>query len=168
MSLQWYVIRSKPHKEAILYQQLLTRQIESFYPVIRVNPVNPRARKVVPFFPNYLFVRINLEEEGASVFQWIPYSQGLVKYGGEPAFVPDALVHALRRKIDTINVEGKKTKNGYKTGDQVRVVDGFLRGYEGIIDANLDGKERAKVLINLLGNRQMLVELADSQISHIR
>ena len=168
MSLSWYVIRSKPHKEEVLYQQLLTRQIESFFPVIRVNPVNPRARKIVPFFPNYIFIRTNLENEGASAFQWIPYSQGLVTFGGEPAFVPDALVHALKRKIDTINAKSEKTTSGFETGDQIRVVDGILRGYEGIVDANLDGKERAKVLINLLGNRQMLVELADSQISHLR
>ena len=168
MSQQWYVIRSKPHKEAILYQQLLARKIEVFFPAIRVNPVNPRARKIVPFFPNYLFIRTNLEEDSASALQWIPYSQGLVKFGGEPAFVPDALVHALQRKIGTINVKGEKTTSGFEPGEQIRVVDGFLRGYEGVFDANLDGKERAKVLINLLGNRQMLVELADSQISHLR
>ena len=57
----WYVIHSKPRKENQVYSQLQARAIETFYPTIRVKPVNPRSAKIRPYFPGYLFVRVDLD-----------------------------------------------------------------------------------------------------------
>ncbi|HEB63956.1 MAG TPA: hypothetical protein ENJ02_00220, partial [Chloroflexi bacterium] len=67
MSANWYVLRSKARKEDAVYAQALQRGLEVFYPRLRVNPVNPRARKVRPYFPGYMFVRVDLEAVGRSV-----------------------------------------------------------------------------------------------------
>ena len=55
MTAQWYALQSKPMKESLLYEQLKLRAIECYYPFIRVQPVNPRARKVRAYFPGYVF-----------------------------------------------------------------------------------------------------------------
>jgi transcriptional antiterminator RfaH len=59
--LNWYVKHSKPNKEELLNEQLRLRRIETYYPFIKVRPVNPHALKIKPYFPGYLFIRTNLE-----------------------------------------------------------------------------------------------------------
>ena len=38
-----------------------SQDYEVFYPCLRIHPVNPRSRKIVPYFPGYLFVEADLE-----------------------------------------------------------------------------------------------------------
>ena len=59
--MPWYVMQSKPNKEELLYEQLRTRDIDAYYPCIKVQPVNPRARKLKPYFPGYLFIKVDPE-----------------------------------------------------------------------------------------------------------
>ncbi len=58
MSPCWYVLRSKPHKEDLVWRQAVSQGFEIFYPRIPAQAVNPRARKIVPYFPGYMFVRV--------------------------------------------------------------------------------------------------------------
>jgi len=165
MSEQWYALRSKPRKEDVLWRQVLSRNIETFYPRLRVNPVNPRSRKLRPYFPGYLFVKADLEELGRSVFQWMPHSMGLITFGGEPATVPPHLIEALRKRVEEINIAGGEVFDGLQSGDAVRISEGPFKGYEAIFDARLPGNERVRVLLELLGTqRQVPIELNASDI----
>jgi transcription antitermination factor NusG len=159
MTAYWYVLHSKPHKEELLAEQLELRKIETFAPRIRVQVVNPRARPVRPYFPGYIFVRADLEEMGKSVLQYVPGSSGLIAFGGEPAFVPDGLIHAIRLRVDEINSAGGELFDVLKSGETVLVHSGPFAGYEAIFDARLPGKERVRVLLKMLRDRKMLVEL---------
>ena len=116
MARRWYAMRSKPRKEDILWRQLRARDIEVFYPRIKVQPVNPRARKVRPYFPGYMFIQTDLDEAGISTFKWMPHSIGLVTFGGEPAHVPDNLIHAIRQRIEEINKAGGELFDGLQKG----------------------------------------------------
>ncbi len=100
MTLGWFALHSKPRKEELLYGQLSQRNIDVFYPRIRVQPVNPRSAKVRAYFPGYVFIHVDLTEIGFSSLQWLPGATGLVSFGGEPASVPDGLIVAVRRKVD--------------------------------------------------------------------
>ena len=165
MSEEWYALRSKPRKEDVLWRQVLSRDIESFYPRLRVNPVNPRSRKLRPYFPGYLFVKADLEELGHSVFQWMPHSMGLITFGGEPATVSPHLIDAIRKRVEEINDAGGEIFEGLQSGDAVRISEGPFKGYEAIFDARLPGSERVRVLLELLGTqRQVPVELNASNI----
>lgn len=48
MPTHWYVLSIKPHKERSVSQLLQTREIEVYFPTIRVEPKNPRAAKIRP------------------------------------------------------------------------------------------------------------------------
>ena len=52
----WYALRTRPRKETLACKQAEAQGIETFNPLMRVRPVNPRARKVRPYFPGYVFV----------------------------------------------------------------------------------------------------------------
>ena len=77
MTDRWYTLRSKPNKEDLLWSQLQIREVETFYPRVRVQTVNPRARKIRPYFPGYVFVRADLEQVNSSSLQWTPGAVGL-------------------------------------------------------------------------------------------
>jgi transcriptional antiterminator RfaH len=131
-----------------------------FYPRLRVNPVNPRARKVKPYFPGYLFVRVDLDSVGYSAFNWMPHTIGLVSFGGEPASVPDNLVFAIRQRVEEIAAAGGEVFDGLKKGDQVRISIGPFEGYDAIFDARLPGTERVRVLLQfLVERREVSVEM---------
>ncbi len=160
----WYVLRSKPRKEEAIWQQLLSDGFETFYPRLRVIPVNPRSRKSRPYFPGYLFVRTNLVQVGQSFFQWMPYTLGLVRIGGEAAVVPDIMIQAIDKRLQEINQAGGEKQAAFHHGDMVAIQDGPFSGYEAIFDARLPGRERVKVLLKLLGQKQLLLEMPAGQV----
>jgi transcriptional antiterminator RfaH len=165
MTLNWYALRSKPLKEDLVWKQLIARGIECFYPRIRVHPVNPRARKIKPYFPGYLFINTDLDDVGISVLKWMPHTLGLVTFGDEPASVPEHLIRALERRINEINEAGGEVLEGLQQGDKIRIHSGPFSGYEAIFDHRLPGKERVRVLLQFLGEpRKLPIELDVSQI----
>ena len=89
MPTHWYVLSIKPHKERSVSQLLQTREIEVYFPTIRVEPKNPRAAKIRPYFPGYIFVHIDLQEQGDDALRWVPGTRGIVRFGAQPAIVPD-------------------------------------------------------------------------------
>lgn len=168
MGLQWYVLRSKPNKELALWRELSARGWECFYPQLRVQPVNPRSRKVRAYFPGYLFLQIDIEQVGISAVQWVPFSSGFVSFDGGPAMVPDSLVQAIRRHVEEINAAGGEQFVDLKQGETVTIQGGPFDGYEAIFDTRVAGTERVRVLLKLLRVRQIKVELPDGQIQRRR
>lgn len=164
MSQRWYVIHSKPRKESFLAEQMELRRIEVYNPQVRVQRVNPRARRIRAYFPGYVFAHLDLEKTGGSAVQYLPGATGLVTFGGEAAHVPDGLLHAIRQRVDEINAAGGELYDAIKPGETVRIQAGPFAGYEAIFDARLPGEDRVRVLLKLLRNRQMPVDLPAGQI----
>lgn len=168
MTIFWYAMRSKPNKEDFLAGQLDSYGIEVFYPRIHVTPVNPRARKVVPYFPNYLFVHVDLDVINASILRWMPGASGLVNFDGEPASVPDLLIGALQKQINDLNESSKSLLDELKRGDKVLVQSGPFAGYEAIFDERIPGRDRVRVLLGFLQRHPIPLELREQQIGHVK
>jgi transcriptional antiterminator RfaH len=157
--LQWYVLRSKPWKETALSNFARSAGHEVYYPSIPVNPVNPRARKIIPYFPGYIFVRTHLGKAGRSAFHWMPFSQGLVCVGGEPAPVSDLIMRTIMSRVSEIwQSKGMEVKK-FATGDHIIIRDGMFEGYRGIFDVYLTGSERVRVLLEMLNARFVPLEI---------
>ena len=167
MNANWYVLRSKPCKELFLAGELLARNLEAYCPVLHVKPVNPRARKIKPYFPGYLFICMDLQSANLSSISWMPGAIGPVCMGDELASVPDELVRMVRKKVDAINAAGGEVLAGLQAGDKVLVEDGPFAGYQGIFDSRLPGNNRVRILLDLLKNRQMRLDLPVSLVKRI-
>jgi len=152
--LEWYVLNTKPHKERQVASLLRTRDFEVFLPLVRVNPVNPRAARVRAYFPNYMFANVDFDVVGLSEMRWIPGLRRLVEFGNQPAVVSDNLVLELKLRIAEISAAGGLMMDGLQAGDRIRIVDGPFVGYEGVFDARLTGKERVRVLLEMLAEHQ--------------
>lgn len=164
MDKAWYVLRTKPLKEEFLRDQLDLQDIEVYCPRIRVHAVNPRARKVKPYFPGYLFVHVDLHQVSPSTLHWMPGASGLVSFGGEPALVPDSLIQVIRQRVNVIEKAGGEQLVSLKPGETVVIKDGPFAGYEAIFDISISGSARVRVLLKLLRSRQLAVELPTGQI----
>lgn len=163
----WYVIQSKPRRENQVSAYLTSQGVEVFYPAVRLKPANPRASSIRPLFPRYLFVRADLGRVGLSALQWVPGAIGLVSFDGAPAPVQDAVVRAIRRRVQAIHEAGGPALDGLKAGDPVRITRGPLKGYEALFDLRLSGSERVQVLLEMLG-RQTRATVDGSALERIR
>jgi len=85
------------------------------------------------------------------VFQWVPGAIGIVMFDGVAAPVHDAVVKAIRRRVQEIREAGGLTFDGLQPGDPVRITHGPFAGYEAIFDMRLSGSERVQVLLQMLG-----------------
>ncbi len=181
MAAHWYTLHVKPHKERFIHERLrspeglpylgesgLERPIDVFFPAVRVKPKNPRAAKIRPYFPGYLFVHADLEALGENAFSWIPGAHGLVGFGGTPAIVPEALIHELRLRMAQIEEAGGWAESNLESGDIVRIISGPFAGYEAIFDAQLPGHERVQVLLAFLSQHPQRIQLGLEDLERIK
>ena len=160
----WYVMHSKPRKEALLRERLRIQRIEVYLPSIRVKPVNPRARKEQPFFPGYLFIHVDFEQISVSELRRIPGATGIVCLGGEPAIVGDSLIQTIQKQIESITVSNNQSVERFKAGDWVVINDGPFANYKAMFDCRLSGQTRVRVLLELLQGQKMRLELSAEQL----
>jgi transcription antitermination factor NusG len=165
MTAFWFVLQSKPRKEEFLCGQLASHRLEFYCPRIPVRTVNPRARKMMPYFPGYVFVHVDLEQVQLSSLRWMPGALGVVSVDREPAYVPESLLAAIRTRVSDFNrFSGNAGPARFQAGADVLIQYGPFAGYKAIFDAGLPGSERVRVLLSLLRGRQIRMELPSNFI----
>ncbi len=135
------------------------RNLETYYPCIKMQTLNSNVQRMQPYFPGYLFINVDLEIVGRSTLEWIPGGGGLVSFGDEPAVVSESLISSIKQRVESLEMDSRKKVVPFHKGDNVIVHDGVFKGYEGIFDVRLSGTDRVRVLLSLLGDRQISVEL---------
>jgi transcriptional antiterminator RfaH len=127
--------------------------------------LNSQRQTTKPYFPGYLFVHVDLNVVSESSLRWIPGEIGLVCFGGEPAYVSDAILHAIRTHVDEINAEGGERLQNLKNGDPIAIHSGPFAGYQGIFDTYLSDYKRATILLKFIRDQQIRVDLPVGQIT---
>jgi transcriptional antiterminator RfaH len=153
---RWYAVYSKPQKEKFAQFHLQSKGVEVFLPQLVLPQSQKRHRRVVPLFPSYLFVRINVLSGESAYVVWSPGVKYLVSFNGTPASVDDDVVDFLKERTDSNgNIQAA---SNLKPGQRVRVTSGPFEGLEALIEKPPDAKGRVKLLMNLL-NRQVQAEI---------
>ena len=75
---------------------------------------------------------------------------GLVRFGGQPAAVPDTVMDALLRREDAASGFHQHDLPQFSSGESIKLVDGPLAGLEGVFTQQ-HGENRVIVLLELLG-----------------
>lgn len=123
---------------------------------------NPNGEKGVDhkLFPGYVLIRMVLTDESWYVVRNTRGVTGFVGPGSKPVALTDKEVAALGiRKNASSDVS-------YSVGESVKVIDGPLGGFVGIIDEINTEKKRVKVSVSMFG-RETPVELEFDQIEEI-
>jgi transcription elongation factor/antiterminator RfaH len=149
---RWYVIQTKPHKEFMVRDALARLQdVQAYLPILRVKPVNPRARKVRPFFPGYLFAHADLSRVGLSAIQWNPGIVRVLGSGDEPVAISPHVIDKIRDRVREVQQQEAFASGRFRKGDRVRITTGPFEGFEGMFDTRLGGQMRARILVEFLG-----------------
>ena len=154
---QWCVVYSKPRKETCAQFHLARRGIEVFAPRMLLPEYLHGRTRLVPLFPNYLFVRIDPAGDCSTVL-WCPgVSRFVTSQRGTPARLDDAIVEFLRERADAGGVIAARAD--LAVGSEVEVTRGPFGGLMGIIARPPDAKGRVKVLMRLLNRHAVNVDV---------
>ena len=148
----WFAVCCKPRQESVAEENLLRQDFQVYLPRMK-----SRQRKrgrwvdvVEALFPRYVFIRIDPSRRSTASVRSTRGVVGLVRFGRQPAVVPDAVMEMLLKRADSASGFHEGGRPGLSAGDPIRLVDGPLVGMEGVF-AQQDGESRVAVLMELLG-----------------
>lgn len=148
----WFAVCCKPRQELIAHEHLLRQSYHAYLPRIKVR--KRRAGKwievVEALFPRYIFIRVDPAKNSLAPVRSTRGVVGVVRFGGQPAVVPDGVMAELRRREDEVSGLHLDDRAQFNVGETVRFVEGPLAGMEGVF-AQDDGEKRVTVLLELLG-----------------
>lgn len=187
---RWYVVRRTSKTDAHALAWLARLGLQSYYPMMRaLRPVPMRrlSRKqrtsglplmrpcVIPLFPSYIFVRLDLgRDRWSSVVSDIAGVGGMVSENNLPVEISPLLIAGIRAcEIDGL-VPGKTPAAMiFRVGENVHIRDGALAGFLATIEqtpdytiADVDGDTRIRVAVELFG-RTTPVDLTISQVEKL-
>jgi len=149
---RWFAVCCKPRQETIAEENLQRQGFHVYLPRIRIRQ---RRRKqwidaIEVLFPRYVFIRIDPTRHSTATVRSTRGAVGLVRFGGQPAVVPDAVMEALKQREDAQSGMHVDDRPLFKAGEIIKLVDGPLSGMEAIFSEQ-DGEKRVIVLLELLG-----------------
>lgn len=126
----WHAVYTVPQHEKSVVKHLELREIESFLPVyetVRIWKNRQRMKLILPLFPTYVFVRIDLRER-AKVLQ----SPGVLHIVGNRccAHIPDSDIEFLRSGFCKQKIE---PYCDLVIGERVRIKSGVMQGLQGTL-----------------------------------
>ncbi len=148
----WYAVYTKPRQEAVAERHLRQQEFEIYLPKISL----PRRRRgkwvdvIEPLFPRYLFIRLDIVNDNIAPIRSTPGISGLVRFGGQLAKAPVALIETLMQTADAdagVHLTGEEV---FYAGMDVMVTEGPFAGLSGIFQAT-KGEDRVIILLDLLG-----------------
>ncbi|UCG26116.1 MAG: hypothetical protein JSW55_09085 [Chloroflexota bacterium] len=148
---QWYAVHTKPRVERRVAVVLQQRGLETFLPETTVVTAS-KKRKKAPFFPSYLFMRVDLATDNPAMWQWTPGLRHIVAYGGWPAPIPDEVINLIEVKLGELESKGSELSHPFEPGDVVRIKNGPFSDMLGIFDGPSTPSEQVLVLMGSLNN----------------
>ncbi|MGH7845097.1 MAG: transcription termination/antitermination protein NusG [Candidatus Binatia bacterium] len=152
----WYVVYSKPQKEEYAQFHLRAKRLTVFFPRLLLPDSAKKRRRLLPLFPNYLFVRMSVSSGEYSYALWSPGVSRIVSFNGSPSAIDDGIVNFL---MNQANHEGIiEARSNLRSGQEVRITGGPFAGLIGIIQEPPSARGRVKLLLKLL-NRPTKVDV---------
>ena len=111
-------------------------------------------------FPGYVLVKMIMTDESWHLIRNVRGATGFV--GSDGKAVP-----LTEQEIYDLGVERREIVVGYQLGDTVRVNDGPLAGFNGIVDELEPDKNRVRVVVSMFG-RETPVDLELDQVEVIK
>ena len=120
---------------------------------IKDDKVKEVERKI---FPSYVMVKMIITDESWYVVRNVRGVTGFVGPGSKPVPLTDEEIAAL-------GVEKRSVEINYNIGDNVKIIEGPLEGYSGIVDEIDVDNNYVKIVISLFG-RETPAELELDQV----
>jgi len=173
MALKWYIVHTYSGYEQMAKSALEAR-IKSAEKEDEITDVMIPAEKVVEmvkgekhtsmrkFFPGYILVKMELNEETWHIVKNTPKVTGFVGGSTNPPALTDDEVENIQHQMEDGAVK-PKPKITFEKGDSVSVTDGPFATFTGYVDEVYPEKGKVKVMVSIFG-RPTPVELEFFQV----
>jgi len=173
MSMKWYGVHTYSGFEnkvkANLEERIRALGVEDFFgqvliPSETVVELKKGERKTSSrkFFPGYILVQMELNDETWHVVKDTPKVTGFVGGAKNPPAIPDDEVNKITARMEE-GIERPKPKVEFEIGETVRVVDGPFLNFTGVVEDVKPEKGKLKVMVSIFG-RVTPVELEFIQV----
>ena len=176
----WYILKVQVNREESIRDALLRRVklegLERYFTEIVV-PTEDVAeftktgkRRIVKkkLYPGYIMVNMAINDDTWFIVRETPGIGDFTGSAGRPSPMNPADVERILR-LGVADSEGDqqvKTAIPFKSGDRVRVKEGYFQNFEGDVDVVDEANGRVTVMINIFG-RSTPVELEHWQIEKV-
>lgn len=145
--IDWYVLQTRQHQEAMVEHRLRRCETPVFLPRISVHvrAGRFRQRRIAPMFPGYLFVQTDLGLEWKSI-RYTPGVRDFLRSDGLPHPLPEDILATLRERTGPAGVFDPPPRR-FAPGARLRIEEGPLRGLDAIFEREMSGPERVAVLL---------------------
>lgn len=158
---QWYALYTKPHCEYKVAIALRQRELLIYLPEIEAAKLSQSSKKLVPFFPCYLFCKIDFEAFGLSHIQWTPGLRRILACDDRPLPVSEEVIDLIRHSLSQIERTDKWLPHNFMPGDTVRITNGPFQDMLAIFEGPTTPGQRVQVLLEILGASRVQVDVAD-------
>ena len=159
---KWYVVHTYSgyeNKVATNLEKIVeNRQLQDWIHEVRIPTEtvveikdNQKREVERKLFPSYVLVKMVMTDESWYVVRNTRGCTGFVGPGGKPIPLTEAEVNAL-------GVETREVEINYQVGDTVRIIDGPLENFSGVVTELDPEKNKVCVTISMFG-RETPVEL---------
>jgi len=164
---RWYIVHTYSGQEKRAKQSLLERAkqagMEEFFDEILVPEENvvemvkgQKRTSKRKFFPGYILVRMDLNDETWHIVKGTPKITGFVGNTEQPPPISDDEVARMTQRIKEGAVK-PKPKINFDEGENVRVVTGPFANFSGFVDEVMPEKEKLKVMVQVFGRATPVV-----------
>jgi transcription elongation factor/antiterminator RfaH len=147
---RWYAVHTLPRREFGARAQLEAQSYTIYLPCHLRTVRHARKLKTInaPFFPRYLFVRLDLSRDRWRSINGTFGVAGIIMEGEQPMPVALGIVEALQAGLDS---DSEAARNGdLQTGQQVEVMVGPFASLVGKLES-FDGRARVRILLQIMG-----------------
>jgi transcriptional antiterminator NusG len=171
---KWYVVHTYSgyeHKaKAALEERVRSLKMEDkigevLVPIERVQELGKGGQRKVSsrkFFPGYIFVNMELNDETWHVIKSTPKITGFVGHSTMPPEVPESEVREISQQMQEGALK-PKPKVSLEVGEAIKVIDGPFQDFNGTVEEVRPEKGKVRVLISIFG-RATPVELDFVQV----
>ena len=164
---RWYIVHTYSGQEQRAKQSLLERarshQLEDYFDEILIPEENvvemvkgQKRTSKRKFFPGYILVHMDLNDETWHVVKGTPKVTGFVGGGETPPPISDEEVARMTQRIKEGAVK-PKPKIHFEDGENVRVISGPFANFSGFVDEVLEDKEKLRVMVQVFGRATPVV-----------
>ena len=166
MAKKWYVLHTYSGYENKVKKNLEIR-VETMgldETVTEIKDGGKRVESEKKVFPGYVLIRMELDDRSWSVVRNTPGVTGFVGSEGNPEPLTRAEYNKIMKRT---SVEApKKTTANLEVGQSVKVVNGPLADFDGVVSEVSPEAGKVKVMVSIFG-RETPVELSFDQVARI-
>ncbi len=174
MAMQWYAVHTLSGSEekavTALKQRITMFSLDERFGKVLVPSevvVDPKTKRKQTrrFFPGYVLIQMELDNETWHVVKNTPKVTGFVGGTRNPPPVPEAEVHRITNLLNEEEAEPRPVLD-FELGEEVRLTEGRYASMRGVIDEINVARGKLRVIINMFG-RPVPTELSFHQVEKL-